>query len=94
MPPRAPAGRMRAEMLSDRLLDAERQRDDIMQRLDSHKRAAARAEKDWQLERNNLHVSRSGCGPAVVIHKGSVQAVGGVHADKHSRYICAPCLHC
>lgn len=47
---------MRAEMLSGRLLDAERQRNDVMQRLDSYKRAAARAEKDWELERNNLHV--------------------------------------
>lgn len=51
------AGRMRAELLSDRLLEAERQRDDVMQRLDSYKRAAARAEKDWELERNNLQVS-------------------------------------
>lgn len=50
------AGRMRAEMLSGRLMDAERQRDDVMQCLDSYKRAAARAEKDWELERNNLHV--------------------------------------
>jgi hypothetical protein len=47
---------MRAELLSGRLMDAERQRDDVMQRLDSRKRAAARAEKDWELERNNLHV--------------------------------------
>ncbi len=50
------AGRLRAEMLSGRLQDAERQRDDVAQRLDSQKRAAARAEKDWELERNNLHV--------------------------------------
>jgi hypothetical protein len=44
-------------MLSGRLQDAERQRDDVSQRLDSYKRAAARAEKDWEFERNNLHVS-------------------------------------
>jgi hypothetical protein len=47
---------MRAGLLSDRLLDAERQRDDVVQRLDSYKRASARADKDWELERNNLHV--------------------------------------
>lgn len=51
------AGRLRAEMLSGRLQDAERQRNDVSQRLDSYKRAAARAEKDWEFERNNLHVS-------------------------------------
>lgn len=51
-----PAGRLRAEMLSERLQDAERQRDDVVQRLDSYKRAAARVEKDWELQRNNLHV--------------------------------------
>lgn len=37
-------------------MDAERQRDDVAQKLDSYKRAAARAEKDWELERNNLLV--------------------------------------
>jgi hypothetical protein len=47
---------MRAELMSDRLLDAERQRDDVVQKLDSYKRAAGRAEKEWELERNNLHV--------------------------------------
>lgn len=58
-------GRLRAEMLSERLSDAERQRDEVMQRLDSCKRAAARAEKDWELERNNLHVSSGGVGVCV-----------------------------
>lgn len=52
----AAAGRLRAEMLSERLLDAERQREDVMQKLDIHKRTSARAEKDWELQRNNLHV--------------------------------------
>lgn len=70
-------------MLSDRLLDAERQRDDIVQRLDSHKRAAARAEKDWELERNNLHVSLPGCGPAVMIHTGPLSRPSEL-------YTCAP----
>jgi hypothetical protein len=56
---------MRAEMLSGRLMDAERQRDDVMQRLHSYKRAAARAEKDWELERNNLHVGVKGLLPLV-----------------------------
>lgn len=53
---------MRAELLSDRLLDTERHRDGVMQRLDSCKRAAARAEKDWELERNNLHVRTTPAG--------------------------------
>lgn len=58
----AAAGRLRAEMLSERLLDAERQREDVMQKLDIHKRTSARAEKDWELQRNNLHVCDSGRG--------------------------------
>jgi hypothetical protein len=72
---------MRAEMLSDRLLDAERQRDDIVQRLDSHRRAAARAEKDWELERNNLHVSLPLAGHAALSSRLCCKA----HASRPSQ---------
>jgi hypothetical protein len=44
--------------LSDRLAEAERARDDAAQKLDSHKRAAARSEREWELERQQLQVQR------------------------------------
>ncbi|WIA35453.1 hypothetical protein OEZ86_003892 [Tetradesmus obliquus] len=40
--------------LPERLADAERSRDDALQKLDSHKRAAARSEREWELERQQL----------------------------------------
>ncbi|KAF6264159.1 hypothetical protein COO60DRAFT_1698426 [Scenedesmus sp. NREL 46B-D3] len=40
--------------LSDRLAEAERARDDAVQKLDSHKRAAARSEREWELQRQQL----------------------------------------
>jgi hypothetical protein len=37
-------------------VEAERARDIALQKLDSHKRAATRAEQQWQLERQQLQV--------------------------------------
>jgi hypothetical protein len=42
--------------LPERLAEAERARDDAVQKLDSHKRAAARSEREWELERQQLQV--------------------------------------
>jgi hypothetical protein len=49
----APAGLPAGE----RLAEAERARDDAVQKLDSHKRAAARSEREWELERQQLQVN-------------------------------------
>eukprot|EP00878_Enallax_costatus_P038313 GHUV01043511.1.p1 GENE.GHUV01043511.1~~GHUV01043511.1.p1 ORF type:complete len:512 (+),score=226.56 GHUV01043511.1:875-2410(+) len=40
--------------LSDRLADSERARDDALQKSDSAKRATARAEREWELERQQM----------------------------------------
>lgn len=42
--------------LSDRLADSERARDDALQKLDSIKRATARVEREWELERQQMQV--------------------------------------
>eukprot|EP00775_Hariotina_reticulata_P008796 gene8796-8975_t len=39
---------------TERLVEVERARDDALQKLDSHTRAATRAEQQWQLERQQL----------------------------------------
>lgn len=41
---------------AERLEDAERARDEAVQKLDSTKRAATRAEREWELERQQMQV--------------------------------------
>jgi hypothetical protein len=48
-------------MLAARLSDAERTKDELQQRMDSMKRAAARAEREGELHTNTLQVRACMC---------------------------------
>lgn len=49
--------------VAERLAELERSRDEAVQKLDSQKRAATRAEREWELERQQMQVcvTRAGC---------------------------------